>query len=60
MEEKVRDLVCDMMIDPKTAAATSEYKGQTYYFCARGCKLAFDKDPERFVKKAQGGAEQKH
>lgn len=60
MEEKVRDLVCDMMIDPKTAAATSEYKGQTYYFCARGCKLAFDKDPEKFVKKAQGEAEHKH
>jgi Cu+-exporting ATPase len=36
--EKVKDLVCGMMIDPKEAAATSEYKGQTYYFCARGCK----------------------
>jgi Cu+-exporting ATPase len=57
VEEKVRDLVCDMMIDPKTAAATSEYKGQTYYFCARGCKVAFDKDPEKYIKKAQAEAE---
>ncbi len=47
--EKVKDLVCGMMIDPKTAAATSEYEGQTYYFCARGCKVAFDKDPERYI-----------
>jgi Cu+-exporting ATPase len=60
MEEKVRDLVCDMMIDPKTAAATSEYEGQTYYFCARGCKVVFDKDPEKYIKKAQGEAERGH
>ena len=40
------DPVCHMDIDPKTAAATSEYKGVTYYFCARGCKLDFDDDPD--------------
>lgn len=57
--EKVKDLVCGMTIDPKTAAATSDYKGQTYYFCARGCKVAFDKDPEKYIK-GQGGAEHKH
>lgn len=42
----VHDPVCHMDIDPKTAAGTSEYKGVTYYFCARGCKLDFDDDPE--------------
>lgn len=47
--EKVRDLVCGMMIDPQTAAATSEYRGQTYYFCARGCKVAFDRNPEKYI-----------
>ena len=47
--EKVKDLVCGMMIDPQTAAATSEYRGQTYYFCARGCKVAFDRDPEKYI-----------
>jgi len=57
--EKVKDLVCGMMIDPKTAAATSEYKGQTYYFCARGCKVAFEKDPEKYIK-GQSEAEHKH
>ena len=57
--EKVRDLVCGMMIDPKTAAATSEYKGQTYYFCAKGCKVAFDKDPEKYIK-GQEEAGRKH
>lgn len=48
--EKVKDLVCGMTIDPETAAATSEYKGKKYYFCARGCKMAFDKNPEKYLK----------
>jgi len=48
--EKVKDVVCGMMIDPKEAAATSEYKGETYYFCAKGCKVAFDKDPEKYLR----------
>ena len=53
--DKVKDLVCGMMIDPKTAAATSEYKGKTYYFCAKGCKLSFDKNPEKYVNPQQQG-----
>jgi YHS domain-containing protein len=54
--EKVKDLVCGMTIDPQTAAATSEYKGKTYYFCAKGCKVAFDKNPEKYVAGESGGA----
>lgn len=45
----MKDVVCGMNVDPKTAAAKSEYKGQTYYFCSRGCKAAFDKNPEKFL-----------
>lgn len=44
-----KDPVCGMMVDEEKAAATSEYKGKTYYFCAPGCKVAFDKDPERYL-----------
>lgn len=32
------DPVCKMEVDEKSAAATSEYQGKTYYFCAPGCK----------------------
>ena len=49
------DVVCHMEVDPKTAAATSEYKGKTYYFCARGCKVAFDKDPKKYLQGAGEG-----
>ncbi len=45
----VKDIVCGMTIDPKTAAAKSEYKGQMYYFCSKGCKAQFDKNPEKYV-----------
>ncbi len=50
----VHDPVCGMEIDPATAAGKSEYKGQTYYFCAPGCKKAFDADPEKYVGKTGG------
>jgi len=46
---KVTDPVCKMVIEESTAAATSEYKGKKYYFCAQGCKIAFDKDPEKYL-----------
>jgi len=42
--------VCGMDVDEKTAPAKTEYKGKTYYFCALGCKVAFEKEPERYVK----------
>ncbi len=47
-----KDPVCNMMVDPKTAPAKSEYKGQTYYFCAPGCKTSFDKNPEKYLGKS--------
>ncbi len=46
------DPVCKMTVDEKKAA-TYEYKGKTYYFCAVGCKDKFSKDPEKFVKQEQ-------
>ena len=46
---KVIDPVCKMEIEDGKAAARSEYKGQTIYFCAPGCKVDFDKEPERYL-----------
>lgn len=54
-----KDVVCGMTVDPKTAAGQSEYKGKTYYFCSRGCKAAFDKNPEKYIG-AQAGAHSAH
>ena len=48
---KVVDPVCKMTIDSEKAAATSEYKGQTFYFCAKFCKARFDAAPEKYAGK---------
>lgn len=43
------DPVCGMMVDIATAHYMSEYEGRLYYFCAAGCKLAFDKAPQTYL-----------
>ncbi len=43
------DPVCGMQVDEKTAKHKTEYKGDTYYFCAPGCKFTFDEKPEDYV-----------
>jgi nitroreductase/YHS domain-containing protein len=49
------DPVCGMDVDETAAAATSVYRGQTIYFCAVGCKAAFDRDPEQYMNPSGGG-----
>jgi YHS domain-containing protein len=49
------DPVCKMEVDEEKAAATTEYQGQTYYFCAPGCKVAFEKDPEKYLEAKEEG-----
>jgi YHS domain-containing protein len=39
-----------MKIDENKAAGKSEYKGNTYYFCALSCKVKFDQNPSTYVK----------
>ena len=43
------DPVCKMTVDENKAAATYEYDGKTYYFCAVGCKNTFAEDPEKYL-----------
>ncbi|HUT08651.1 MAG TPA: YHS domain-containing protein [Candidatus Latescibacteria bacterium] len=44
------DPVCGMNVVKATAKATYEYKGMTYYFCSTGCKEAFAKEPDKYLK----------
>ncbi|MFX0021825.1 MAG: heavy metal translocating P-type ATPase [Candidatus Hermodarchaeota archaeon] len=46
-QEKVRDPVCGMEIDPRRAIEY-EYKNKIYHFCSSNCEAHFKKDPERF------------
>lgn len=45
------DPVCQMQVNENGAPATSEYKEKKYYFCAVGCKKAFDQNPEKYLGK---------
>jgi len=49
----VKDPVCGMIVDPKTAAAKADYKGKTYYFCSREDKDRFEKSPAQFLADAR-------
>jgi Cu+-exporting ATPase len=44
-----------MQVDEAKAAATAQYRGQTFYFCSNACKAAFDKHPEKYVEPAKHG-----
>ncbi|MBU2559622.1 YHS domain-containing protein, partial [archaeon] len=43
------DPICKMTVDEETAEFTTEHDGQTYYFCAPGCKAAFEEDPAKYL-----------
>jgi Cu+-exporting ATPase len=38
-----------MDVEERTAAATTDYEDDTYYFCSAMCKDKFEADPERYV-----------
>jgi YHS domain-containing protein len=44
------DPVCLMEVDTvDPPGGHSEYESTDYYFCSRGCKVAFDRDPEHVL-----------
>lgn len=54
----VKDPVCGMMIDPKTAkGGKSTFDGNDYFFCNPKCKAKFDADPHAFLHKAKVSTE---
>ncbi len=52
----MQDPVCGMTVDPAKAAGTSHYKGETYFFCSKGCKTKFDAHPEQYLTPPDAGA----
>jgi YHS domain-containing protein len=46
------DPVCGMAIDPASARHAANHDGQTYAFCAPGCRKAFLAEPARYLSPA--------
>src|SRR2546430_17083381 len=44
-----RDPVCGMSVVPEKAAATVEFEGKKYFFCAKSCAAKFEKEPKRYL-----------
>ena len=40
-QDRVRDPVCGMTVDPHTTPHRAEHRGRTYYFCSAGCRAKF-------------------
>jgi Cu+-exporting ATPase len=54
----VKDPVCGMTVDPRSAAGSTEFAGTTFYFCSGPCKERFERDPATFVDgKPRAGSE---
>jgi Ala-tRNA(Pro) deacylase len=45
------DPVCGESLDQETAAARSDHRGETYYFCSLSCKMEFDDNPYAYAEK---------
>lgn len=55
------DPICQMDVDTDNPpGGKSEYEGNEYYFCAPGCRVAFDKDPEKYLSDDWEGMPHQH
>jgi YHS domain-containing protein len=45
----VKDPVCGMNVDEKSAKIKVTYKGKDYYFCSASCKETFNKSTQKYV-----------
>ena len=48
--EKAKDPVCGLMVD-KDPNLSTNYKGETYYFCSKADLEKFKKEPEKYARK---------
>lgn len=49
LDKPVVDPVCGMSVNPESTKIRSVIEGQHYYFCAEGCRKAFEKNPKKFL-----------
>ena len=54
------DPVCQMTVETATAEYRSFHDGKAYYFCSAGCKVSFDKNPEKFIRASAKGEASGH
>ena len=48
LPDQAVDPICGMLVDVETAGFVSEYGGEQVYFCAAGCRRAFESNPAAY------------
>jgi len=48
-KKAVIDPVCGMVVVPGIKTILTNNNGETYYFCAEGCRQSFEKNPQKFL-----------
>ena len=46
------DPVCGMSVNPDNSPHKTTHNSESYFFCAAGCKAAFEKDPDTFLQES--------
>lgn len=59
-KDKFIDPVCQMAVDPAKAPAKYCHNGVEFYFCAQGCKAAFEANPNKYTAKKKKGFWQRY
>ena len=54
------DPVCNMVVDPAKGSAKYCHNGVEIYFCAQGCKAAFEANPNKYRAKKKKGFWQRY
>jgi Cu+-exporting ATPase len=49
--ETIIDPVCRMVLDPSKTDLVTSYQGCSYYFCAEGCRKAFEANPKKYLER---------
>jgi Cu+-exporting ATPase len=48
-QKTARDLVCGMIVDPRTTKHHADHAGRPYHFCSAGCRAQFIAEPARYL-----------
>lgn len=48
--KEIIDPVCGMEVEPGSTRLVTVYQGHSYWFCARACREAFEKNPRKYLK----------
>jgi Cu+-exporting ATPase len=48
-EDRTKDPVCGMTVDPESAKHRAEHNGHTFHFCSEGCKNKFQASPDQYL-----------